>query len=406
MFDAAFFTGNRRALAAAAQTDLIVVSANGQLQKSADSLFPFSQDSSFWYLTGCEVPDAVLVMDLRKGTEFLVTPERQVHRDLWEGAIDLTALQALSGIKNIVGFTEGWRLIKQLGAETAKVGTVVPDGPYIAAYGMHINPAKIAFKNRLRRAVGAGKFVDVRKDIARLRQVKQPAELQAIRQAVKITLDGLQKLRAALPSMHDERDVEVFLTHQFRLGGADGHAYDPIVASGVHAATIHHMINDGPLRTNELLLMDVGAQYQGYAADISRTWVIGAATPRQKAAHAAMQSTHAYALKLLKPGVIIKDYQKEVVTFLVGELISAGLCKTSERAAIEKNYPHLISHFLGLDVHDAGMYDEPLVAGVLLTVEPGVYLPDEKIGVRIEDDILITADGAINLSTSLSSNLL
>lgn len=406
MFDKTFFTDNRAALTGRVKADFIILSASGLLQKSADTTYPFRQDSNFWYLTGTQIADALLIINIKDDTEYFVLPPRLKHRDMWEGAIDHTAIKQVSGIQNVLTAEQGTDLLKSLVPAKPKIGTIVPDTAYIPSYGMHISPVKIIFRNRLRRLFGTTSFVDIRLDLAALRQVKQPPELAAIKHAIAITLESIMELKNHIAGMTNERDIDIFLSHQFRLRGASGHAYDPIVGSGVHAATIHHETNDGPLVKKQLLLMDVGALYQGYAADISRTYAIGQPSARQQAAFDAVKATHAYAISLLKPGVIIRDYQKEVVAYQIDQLIQAGIYKQSDHAHYEKDYPHLISHFLGLDVHDAGLYDGPLQENVVITVEPGVYLPDDKIGVRIEDDILITKTGAVNLSASLPDNLL
>lgn len=406
MFTSEFFTGNRAALRNGCTADYIILSANGLVQKSADVSFPFRQDSNFWYLTGSQVADALLLMELKSGKDTIILPPRQKHRDIWEGAIDTAALCKSSGVDQVLQDDEGTELLKSLAPKKPKIGTIVPDIAYLPAYGMHLSPTKLVFRNRLRRMFGKEQLVDIRTDIARLRQVKQAPELAAIKKAVDITVESLAALKAEISHMKSERDVDIFLSHEFRLRGAAGHAYDPIVGSGVHAATIHHETNDGPLVKDSLLLMDVGALYQGYAADISRSWIIGTPSAKQKAVYDAVKTAHTYALSLLKPGVTIRTYQKEVVAFLVGTLIDAGVYKEEDRAQYEKDYPHLISHHLGLDVHDAGMYDDPLVEGCVVTIEPGVYLPADRIGVRIEDDILITKTGAENLSARLPDDLL
>ncbi len=406
MFNDSFFSGNRAALRQTCTADYILLSANGMVQKSADLVFPFRQDSNFWYLTGSNIADALLLIDVKNGVDTIILPERQKHRDMWEGAIDTAALQKTSGVHEVLQYEEGTARLKELAAKKPKIGTIVPDIAYLPAYGMHLNPQKLVFRNRLWRLFGKANLVDIRTDMARLRQVKQPAELEAIQKAVDITADSLAALKKEIGTMRTERDVDIFLSHQFRLGGASGHGYDPIVGSGVHAATIHHETNDGSLVKDSLLLMDVGALYNGYSADISRTYVIGTPTAKQRAVYDAVKAAHGFALSLLKPGVVIREYQKQVVTYLVDALISAGIYDAAHREQYEKEYPHLISHHLGLDVHDAGMYDDPLVEGCVVTVEPGVYLAEDGIGVRIEDDIVITKTGAKNLSSHLSDDLL
>jgi len=406
MFDKKFYIGNRQALLESASASMVVLGASGLVQQSADMTFPFRQDSNFWYLTGLDIADAVIVFNKNSQSVYVVLPEREKHRDLWEGALDIDGMKMTSGVDVFLSHKEGWARIKEEASAAESVGSIVPETTYMGVYGMHIHPSKLLFRSRLRRAVTKEKLVDIRKDMARLRQVKQAPEITAIRKAVAITDQSLLALKAAIKGMKTEQEVDIFLSERFRSLGGHGHGYDPIVASGLNAATIHHQKNDGILAKNELLLMDVGAKYHGYSADVSRTWSIGTPTKVQKDIYNAVLETQTFAIGLLKPSVIIRDFQKEVVAYQINALINAGIYKESERAEREKDYPHLISHHLGLDVHDAGMYDEPLVAGAVVTVEPGVYLPEMRIGARIEDDILITATGAENLSAHPPDNLL
>lgn len=405
MFSSTFFAGNRSALRAKTDVDFVILSANGMVQKSADLVFPFRQDSNFWYLTGCTVADAVFVLDVQQGVATVILPPRLKQRDAWEGVIDREDIKKNGALDVVIDADEGQKYLRSISKQKPRIGTIVPDGAYIAAYGLHFNPAKMLFKNRLKRLFGASTLVDIRIVMAGLRQVKQPQELEAIQKAIDITIDSFEALKKELPHMQGEQDIDIFVSHQFRLRGGKGHAYDPIVGCGEHAATIHYETNDGPLAANSLLLMDIGAEYEGYAADISRTWALGEPSDKQRAVYDAVKATHQYALSLLKPGVVIREYQKQVAAYQVDQLIQRGIIAAKDRKTSEANYPHLVSHFLGLDVHDAGLYEEPLPVGAVITVEPGYYMQAEKIGVRIEDDVLITQDGAVNLSARLSDNL-
>ena len=341
---------------ATCDVDFVVLAANGLVQKSADVSYPFRQDSNFWYLTGLDIADAVLVIDVKKGDEFIILPQRDKHRDLWDGKFDTARTSQQSGIADTLPYTQGWKQLKVLLSRPCTIGTILPDSPYIAVYNMHVNPGKIAFRSHLRRISGTAKVIDLRKTIGRLRQIKQPNELAAIKKAVQATVESLKELQAAIGTMKTEQDVDIFLSHQFRLHGTSGHAYDPIVASGIHAATIHYMDNNGPLLKNQLLLMDVGASYQGYAADISRTWVLGQPSARQQEVYEVVAAAHVRALKLLKPGVIIREYQNKVVASLVDDLISIGVYKQADRLKAVKDYPHLISHFLGRSNAGLGVF--------------------------------------------------
>jgi Xaa-Pro aminopeptidase len=406
MFSAEFFTGNRQRLAKACECDFVVLAANGTLQKSADTVFALRQDSNFWYVSGLQVADAVVVIDCKMAESFVILPPRLAMRDQWEGKLDTVALAKLCGITDFTDSRTGWARLASLTAKGKTVGTILPASSYIGVYGMHINPAKIRFRRKLKKLVSPTNLLDIRLPIAHLRQVKQPAELTSITEAVSATTKSLTLLKDQIASFSSERDVDIFLSHQFRLHGGTGHAYDPIVATGKNAATIHYQDNNATFQKNGLLLMDVGAEVNGYAADISRTYALSPPTPRQQAVFDAVQSVHNYALTLLKPGVILREYERLVEEHMGKELITLGLINSMDRKKIRFYFPHLTSHYLGFDVHDAGDYDQPLSPNTVITVEPGIYLPKEGIGVRIEDDILITDTGATNLSEHLPIDLL
>ena len=403
MFSVDFFKLNRKRICDTVDVDLIVLSANGLVQKSADTTFPLRQDSNFWYLTGLDIAEAVVVIDKLNAQEYLVLPPRLKHRDLWEGELNISEITQLSGIGTVLSNTEGWERLKNtLKNDKVSLGTILPARSYEPNYGMYINPAKLVFGRKIKRLADEN-IVDIRRNLALLRQVKTTDEISAIKKAVDITSASLAELQKSLSDMRSEKEVGIFLSHEFAQRGANGHAYDPIIACGKNATTIHYEKNDSILKKGSLLLLDVGAQYQKYAADISRTWAIGPASDRQVKVHMAVERVHSYAMSLLKPGVVLREYEKIVRSRMKKELLGLGLVTNKDDHL--KYYPHLTSHFLGIDVHDAGDYDLPLAPNTVLTVEPGIYIPQENIGVRIEDDVLITDTGCHNLSASIQSHL-
>lgn len=403
IFTTDFFEGNRARLQAATGSELLVLSANGLLQRSADTTFPFRQDSNFWYLTGVKEPDFVLVIN-GTGT-FLIAPKRDEHRDQWDGAINKKAIRQLSGIDEILEYHDGWNRLDKLLKKYRKVHTIAPFEPYFEHFGFYANPARgvlLAELGKHRKL----EIVDIRKTIAGLRQVKQVQELAAIREAIRITGEGLRVVRKWLANYKNEREIVADLTREFIRLGADGHAYQPIVAAGQHAATIHYVANDASIENGDLLLFDVGAEVCGYSADITRTFAYSAPSKRQLAVYAAVERVHHAALKLLKPGVDMKKYEAEVDKIMAKELLKLGLLDdVDDKKKLKKYYPHLASHFLGLDTHDAADYSKPLEPGMVLTVEPGIYIPEENIGVRIEDDVLITETGVQVLSENIPDEL-
>ena len=405
-FTSDFFTGNRRRLQELfAGTAPIVLTAAGMLQRGADQAFPFYQDASFWYFTGCDEPDCILVMD--KDKEYLIVPERSASRIAFDGAVDEASLIRASGIDTIYDDRTGW---KKLGARLEKVkhAATLPAAPgYIGQLGMYTNPARRTVIRRMKSYNEHLELLDLSQHITRLRAIKQPAELAAIERAIAITGKGLrQALRPQkLKAYTREYEIEAELTRSFRLQGARGHAFSPIIAGGENACILHNEANEGTLTAGELLLCDVGAEYDHYAADISRTVSVGAPDRRQEAVFDAVLAVQEYAQSLLVPGTFLKAYEKQVELFMGEKLRALGLIKTIDSDAVRAFYPHAASHFLGLNAHDVGMYDEPLQPGMVLTVEPGIYIRNEAIGVRIEDDVVITPEGNRVLSSALPKTL-
>jgi Xaa-Pro aminopeptidase len=245
---------------------------------------------------------------------------------------------------------------------------------------------------------------DCRMDVAKMRAIKRPEEIQVIKKAVLVTNDAFARAKKLLPTLNYEYEVEAEFSYYFRKKAAAFHAYDPIVASGRNACTLHYNHNNDALQKDTLLLIDIGARVDGYAADITRTYAIGQPTERQIAVHAAVESAQQRIISLLRPGLSIKEYHDEVDSIMQSALNDLGLSRSTPDGS-RGYFPHAISHGLGIDVHDSLGRPSEFLAGMVLTVEPGIYIPEEGIGVRIEDNILITETGHDNLSASLSTSL-
>ena len=405
-FTSEFFAANRARLRELfTGTAPIVLTGNGLLQRGADSTFPFQQDATFWYLTGCDDPDIILVLD--KDKEYLIVPTREGARATFDGVVDETELQRITGITTIYNHVEGW---KQLGARLRKkkhVATLPASPEYIEHYGMYTNPARRHLIQRMKAENSAIELLDISMHIARMRMIKQPLEIAAIQQAIDITAETLKDaLRTSKRSKYIyEYEVEAELSRGFRKRGGRGHAFEPIVAAGKHACTLHNVANTGTLASDELLLCDVGAEYHHYAADITRTVALGNPSRRQEAVFEAVLEVQEFAKSQLAPGVLFKEYEQMIEQFMGEKLRELGLIKSIDHDAVRTYYPHATSHFLGLNVHDVGDYERPLEPGVVLTVEPGIYISDEGIGVRIEDDVVVTEKGIEVLSARLPRSL-
>lgn len=400
--DSSFFRGNRqRLLAQLPGTPLVVLTAFARMQRKADAAFLFEQEGHFWYLSGIEEPNWLLIIDAATDRHLLVMPELEDWRRIFDGGLSPEEALSISGADGVLSPREAAALLREAAAERP-VYTLLPD-PHEKRYGFVINPAQALLTRRLRHRFGV--VNDCRDYLKKLRAIKQPQEIEAIQAAIDVTVTSLHELLPRLAQMKSEREVEAYITYRFQTHGADGHAYDPIVAAGKNACTLHYVKNDARLGKDDWLLLDVGAKKHGYAADITRSLPLGEVTPRQRDVYQAVTRVHDAAMGLCRPGVKALDYHHEVQAVMVRELEGLGLVKDSLDAALHTYFPHAVSHGLGIDVHDSLAGAEAFEAGMVLTVEPGIYIPDENIGIRIENDILITENGPRNLSVDLTYEL-
>lgn len=275
-FSSEFFAGNRRRLKELfTGTAPIVVTANGLLQRGADSTYAFSQDANFWYLTGIDQPDIVLVMD--RDEEYLIVPARSEIRQAFDGQVDHEPLMTRSGVSEVYNDTEGW---EKLGARLKKVKHAAILGvppAYVEHYGFYANPARAALAEKIKTYKPGVEFLDLNQYLGVMRMIKQPAELQVIQAAIDITIAGMKDaLRPAqLKKYAYEYEIEAELARGYRQRGASGHAFEPIVAGGPRACTLHYVSNSGALASDELMVVDTGAEVEHYAADITRTFSVG-----------------------------------------------------------------------------------------------------------------------------------
>jgi len=375
-----------------------IISAFDELQQTNDSSAPFIQEANFYYLTGIEESGWLLIVDA-EGRSTLVAPDvSEVHRIFDGGLSDEQAL-SISEVDSVVSPDDGVKLLAQLFQTKQKLGVIGPD-PHEEYYSFVLNPAPARLYDSVKAA--AGETIDIRQQLAKMRGHKSEDEIEKIRHAVHVTGAAFTAVKASLETATYEYNLEAQFSFAFRNQGLT-HAYEPIVAGAGNACTLHYNKNSARLPENGLVLMDVGARYEGYAADITRTYAIGTPTERQVAVHAAVEKAHFEIIALLKPGLSVKEYHEKVDEIMKGALKSLGLLSKPED--YRKYFPHSISHGLGLDVHDSLGGPKVFEPGMVFTVEPGIYIPEEEIGVRIEDDILITEDGHENLSGHLPTSL-
>ncbi len=403
-FSTSFFAANRASLRKSVHSATpIVIAGNGLLQRNSDTSFPFRQDSNFWYLTGIDEPDLTLV--ITSDDAFIMAPQRDTTRQTFDGALDVNALVNQSGVTQILPERKGWELLRKELAAAREVLVMGSSGLYDKRHGTWANPSTHELRRKLKRNSRNVKLAAIDSQLAALRVIKQPQEIEALRSAIRITTETIQEVRRKLTSYRYEFEVEAAISNGFRMRGASGHSFSPIIANGGRATVLHNVANNGQLGAQALTVVDIGAEVEQYAADITRTLAYDAPNTRQLAIFNAVLAVQAYALALLKPGTMLRDYERSVANEMGKQLIKLGLITTIEYDSVRQYYPHATSHFLGLDVHDVGDYNKPLEAGMVMTCEPGIYIPEEGIGIRIEDDVLITATGNTVLSSACPTNL-
>lgn len=399
-FNSDFFKGNRDKLKTLfAGSAPIVITANGLLQRNGDSSYFFRQDSNFWYLTGLNIPGATLVLD--KDTDYIILPEMSPVDEVLGAPPDVQHAIDRSGIQNVVSTQEGWsKLSKQL-KKVQHAATFSASPAYAKHYGFYSNPARKTLMKRMRNENPDIELLDLRQHLMRMRMIKQPQELAALQKAIDITVQTIKKIEKKLPNYVFEYEIEADLSHGFRSNGATGHAFSPIVAGGKNTCHIHYQTNNDSLENVSLLYIDTGAEIENYSADITRTYIVSDKAKREQAVAVAVQEVAEFARNNLKPGISIRENEKLVVQFMGEKLRELGLIKSITPESVRKYYTHACSHYLGLDTHDTGDYDIHLEPNMVLTVEPGIYIPEEGIGVRIEDDVLVTKTGIKVLSEKL-----
>lgn len=398
--NADFFKGNRERLAQQCRDGIILITAYTQVQRSGDAAFGFEQEANFWWLTGVDAPDWQLLIDAAAHKSWLIAPEVDVMHHIFDGSLAPDVAKDQSGVHDVLSRHEADEKLAGY-ARRGAVAWTLGDDPHAKYYDFSLNPAPSKLRRALLRRFSEVR--DVRPLVSKLRAIKQPLEIRAMQQAIDGTIEVFRHVQATLDSYTHEYEVEAEFSYHFRRSGLDGHAYDPIVAAGEHACTLHYDTNNGPLKHGDLLLLDIGARTGGYVADITRTYAIGTPTGRQCDVHHAVQAAQREIIELIQPGESVKVYQESVDRIMHQAIGSLGLM--TDKAAYRRYFPHAISHGLGVDVHDSLGAPEVFMPGMVLTVEPGIYIPEEGIGVRIEDDILVTADGSRNLSAALSTDL-
>ncbi len=404
LIDRSLFIKNRKSFAAQMQANsLAVFNSNDIYPVSADSTMPFEQHRDIFYLSGVDQEESILVIfpdcPNEKHREILFLKETNEHIAVWEGEkLTKDAAYITSGIKTVYWLQEMEKIMFELmtQCDTVYINT---NEHYRANVETETREAR--YTKWLKAKYPAHAVAKSNPILQRLRSVKDPIELDLMQKACDITEKGFRRVLGFVKPDVWEYNIEAEYMHEFLNNRSKGFAYTPIIASGNNANVLHYIENNQQCKAGDLILMDVGAEYANYSSDMSRTIpVSGRFTERQRAVYDAINRVKNAATKLLVPGTIWKDYHVEVGKIMTSELLGLGLLdkadvqnENPDWPAYKKYFMHGTSHNIGLDTHDYGILTEPMQANMVFTVEPGIYIPDEGFGIRLEDDVVIQNSG-------------
>lgn len=399
-----FITNRAKFTAQMKPNSVAIFNSNDIYPVSADSTLPFAQHRDIFYLSGVDQEESILLLfpdapyaHLR---EILFLRETNEHIAIWEGE-KLTKERAfeVSGIRSVIWLQDFQKTLKEVMAyaDTIYINT---NEHYRAS--VETQTREDRFIKWWKETYPAHKVEKSNPILQRLRSVKENQELALMQTACDITEKGFRRILNFVKPGVMEYEIEAEFAHEFLRNRSKGFAYTPIIASGANANVLHYIENNQECKAGDLLLLDVGAEYANYSSDLSRTIpVSGRFTDRQRAVYNAVLNVKNEATKLLVPGTLWKEYHVEVGKIMTSELLGLGLLdkvdvQNEDPAwpAYKKYFMHGTSHHLGLDTHDYGLLHEPMQPNMVFTVEPGIYIPAEGFGIRLEDDVVIQASGA------------
>lgn len=377
--------------------------SNDELPSNGDALHHFKQNSDLYWLSGIAQEDSMVILfpgnPDAKYREVLVLVRPNELKEKWDGKrLRREEATAISGIQTIV-WLDSIDALLQTWIHLAD--NIYLDSNENDRKASLVQTRDYRFITEMKSRYPLHNYLRAAKLLKELRGIKTPLEIEVVQQAIDITQKTFERLLRFIKPGVMEYEIEAEIFHSFLSQRSAGPAYGSIIASGDRARTLHYVSNNQECKDGELILMDFGAEYGGYNADLTRTIPVnGKFTKRQKEVYNACLHLHNYAKSLLKPGITIVDYTDKVGEEATQQFIKIGLLNKTdvknedkENRAYRKYLYHGISHHLGLDVHDLGTRTEPIKAGMLFTVEPGIYIEEEQMGVRVENNIWITKNG-------------
>lgn len=403
--DKALYMANRQKFTAQmAAGSLAIFNSNDIYPVSADSTLPFAQHRDILYLSGVDQEESILVLFPNASNpahrEVLFLKETSELIAIWEGE-KLTKQTAFetSGVQTVYWRQQFPTIFKQMMAEAS--GIYLNTNEHLRA-NTEVETREDRFIKQVKQDYPAHQVYKSAPILHKIRSVKEATELDLLQMACNITEAGVRRLLGFIKPGVWEYEIEAELAHEFLRKRSKGFAYTPIIASGKNACVLHYIENNQQCLDGDVILLDVGAEYANYSSDLTRCIPVnGRFTARQKAVYNAVLHVKNEATKLLIPGTIMAEYHKQVGALMEEQLVNLGLIsmediKKQDPAwpAYKKYFMHGTSHFLGLDTHDVGLWHEPIVANMVFTVEPGIYIPEEGLGIRLEDDVVVQASGA------------
>ena len=406
------FIQNRKRFTSRMQENSIAIFvSNDEVPSNGDAIYRFKQNSDVFWLSGITQEDSMVILfpdnPDPKYREVLVLVRPNELKEKWDGKrLRVKEAQDISGIKTIVwvdsldGLLQPWIHLAD---------NIYLDSNENDRKASHVRTRDYRFIDEMKSRYPLHNYVRAAKIMKELRAIKTAFEVEVMQQAIDITDNTFRRLLQFIKPGVMEYEIEAEIYHSFLSQRATGEAYGSIIASGDRARTLHYVSNNQECKDGELILMDFGAEYGGYCADLTRTVPVnGKFTRRQKTVYNACLHLHDYAKSLLKPGISILDYTDKVGEEATQQFLKIGLLKKTEvknedpeNRAYRKYLYHGISHHLGVDVHDLGTRTEPIKAGMVFTVEPGIYIEEEQMGIRIENNLWITKNGNKDLMKNI-----
>ena len=385
--------------------------SNDKIRTNADGTMPFKQNSDLFWMSGVDQEESKLVIFPGclnpKHREILFLKETSDLISIWEGEkLSKEKAYNVSGISTVYWNSQFEDVFNELMKEAESI--------YLNSNDHTRSTSKVQtqtdrFNDWCKRNFSTKQYIKSAPIMHDLRSVKHPVEIELLQHACNITEKGFRRVLRFVKAGVMEYEIEAEYMHEFLINISKGFAYEPIIASGRNACVLHYIDNNKVCLDGDVILMDVGAEYANYSSDMTRCVPVnGRFTRRQKDVYNAVLNVMKQARSMLKPGVLLSDYHKEVGLIMQSELIGLGLINQHDidkqdpkNPAYRKYFMHGTSHFLGLDVHDVGHFDKPIKEGMVFTCEPGIYILEENLGIRLENDLVITNDKPFDLMTNI-----